>query len=483
MNSRHDGFDICVVGAGPAGMAAAVHGAESGARVVLIDASESIGGQFWRHRGDVLSPPSLYHDADRFQSLAVRVEALVRGRRLTHLRNHHVWTLSASSEGCLVRSLDRGGTGQPAETSVVSRRLVLATGAFDRQIPFPGWDLPGVIAIGGLQALLKGSGVVAGPRVVVAGTGPFIVAAAAGLVSQGGHVIRIHDANHPRNWAWHARAVVSAADKLREASEYAAILGNSRVPISHRSMVITAEGTDRLERVTTAKLRPDGSVRPGTEHTVDADVLAVGWGFVAQLELPIAAGCEIGAARDGSPVTIVDRDQRTTNDVVFAAGELTGIGGAALASVEGAIAGIAAAGSLGIANDSLLGRVPAFERKRTSGRRFASALDDVYPVPAAWPGVLTDETVICRCEEVSYAEVKQAVTLGAHDVRTAKLLSRAGMGWCQGRMCSFALERILPDPKRAVPDVRSGLERAIAWPVSLGSLASDPEVPPCEQHA
>ncbi|TDB85947.1 FAD/NAD(P)-binding oxidoreductase, partial [Micromonospora fluostatini] len=205
------------------------------------------------------------------------------------------------------------------------------------------------------------------------------------------------------------------------------------------------------------------------------DVLAVGWGFTPQLELALQLGCATRVDVDRSLVLAVDDDQATSVAGVWAAGEATGVGGADLATVEGRIAGRAAARSLGA------GDVPddrSARHRRSALRGFATAMHQVYPVPPALLAECADDTLVCRCEEVSAGQIRHAVTeLGATEARVVKLLARPGMGWCQGRVCGFATACLTArHAGRAVTetDLRAFAERPIAAPTSLGDLATPP---------
>jgi NADPH-dependent 2,4-dienoyl-CoA reductase/sulfur reductase-like enzyme len=464
--TRHD---IAVVGAGPAGLAAASAAARAGASVVLIDAAPRPGGQFWRHRDGGIT-----QDADLHHALAT-FRRLVPGRGVRYLPGHQVWTVTAGEYGCTVRAI----APDQREVTIEASYLVLAPGAYDRQVPFPGWDLPGVVTAGGAQALLKGHGVVPGQRVLVAGTGPFLLPVAAGLAARGATVAGVHEAGHPAAWAAHPAATLT---KLPEALGYLRVLRRHRVPVRCRSAVVAAEGDGQVSAAWVAPVTPNGRMLRDTATRVRVDVVAVGWGFTPQLELPLAAGCRTRLDADGSLVVVVDDDQFSSNSRVLVAGEATGVGGAALAVTEGAIAGDAAGSAAG-------GRpLPGTERtrlrrRRARLRRFAGILQQVYPVPAGWAEGLADATLVCRCEEVTVGQLREAVDLGATDVRTAKLLSRTGMGWCQGRVCGYPSSCLVARWTGGCYDPGGVAERPVAAPITLGALAEGSPVPGVAQES
>jgi D-hydroxyproline dehydrogenase subunit alpha len=422
-------YDIVIVGGGPAGLAAAAAASHGNLRVAIVDAAARLGGQYWRHR-PAAEPP-----------------ALTRARSAAeHIANSPVWFVEA-------------GFGLHTPSGVVSAdRVVLATGAHDRSLPFPGWTLPGVVTAGGAQALLKGNGVLVGRRVAVAGAGPFLLAVAAGLAQAGADVVGVFEAGRLRGYASHPQAVTPA--KLAEAGRYAAVLARHRVPYRRGHVVLAAHGADAVEAVTVAG---DG------ERRIELDALAISYGFTPQVELAVALRCDTHLDGDGSLVVTVDDEQRTSVPGVYAVGEITGVGGARLAQLEGTIAGLAASGQAA--------SVPATRHRRTA-RRFAAAMHDVHR-PPAWIDQLADDTLVCRCEEVPYRAIRQAVELGGTDTRSVKLLSRAGMGWCQGRVCGYAVACLTAHLNGRVPttkDHAAFANRPIAQPVRLEDLAA-PDVP------
>jgi NADPH-dependent 2,4-dienoyl-CoA reductase/sulfur reductase-like enzyme len=455
-------YDVAVLGAGPAGLAATAAARASGARVALVDAGPRVGGQFWRHRdGD---DGAGHHNWSALR----RLRATVAGPDL--LTGHTVWHVERTGAGFALHAtttVDGREAGREIPREIHCRALVVATGAYDRQLPFPGWTLPGVYTAGGAQALLKGHGVTVGRRVVVAGTGPFLLPVAGGL---GAACAGVFEAGSPAGFARDPVAVLRNLGKLAEGAGYAVTLLRHRVPYHLRTAVVAAHGDPAgVHAVTVARLDAGWNAVPGTERRIECDAVAVGYGFTPQLEIPVQLGCATRLDADGSLVAVADDRQRASEPGVYLAGEVCGVGGAALALVEGELAGLHAAG-----------REPdrRLLRSRDRLRLFATAMHLAHPVPAGWTGWLTGDTAVCRCEEVTAGAVRAAVTdLGATDPRTVKLLARPGMGLCQGRVCGYATASLVAQQRgrRVTEQDLAGIAaRPIAQPVSLGTLAENP---------
>ncbi|GHE61862.1 FAD/NAD(P)-dependent oxidoreductase [Streptomyces capitiformicae] len=451
---------LAVIGAGPAGLAAALAAAGRGVRVTLVDSAEAPGGQFYRQPSAGLGarrPEALHHQWRTWRRLREGLDQYIAAGRVGHRADHHVWCVEREPEGFTVHALL--GPEQEKPAVVHADAVLLATGGYEKVLPFPGWTLPGVVTAGGAQAMLKGGLVVSGRTAVVAGTGPLLLPVATGLAGAGVTVAALVESADPKALVRRAGALAGRADKLAEGAGYARELLRRRVRTLVRHTVVEAHGTDRLTAVTVAALDAEGRVRPGTERRTPCDTLAVGHGMLPHTDLAEALGCRIIG-----PNVHVDEEQRTDVPGVWAAGETTGIGGAALALAEGHIAGRSAAARL-------RGRDPdprewaAAAKSRAALRGFFATLDSVYAPPAHWTEQVTDATVVCRCEEVTAGAVREAVgELGAGDVRTVKLLTRAGMGWCQGRVCGPAVAGIAGCPE-------SVGRRPFARPVPLGVLA------------
>ncbi|MEU9981679.1 NAD(P)/FAD-dependent oxidoreductase [Streptomyces sp. NPDC050856] len=447
--------DLAVVGAGPAGLAAAATAAALGLRVTLLDAGERVGGQIYRHPA-----PGLGTAHPRVRRLTRRTGSV------THLPAHHVWTVVRTGEA---RDWLLHAVAGPEETPATVRAaaVLLTTGAYERQLPFPGWTLPGVVGAGGAQAMLKSGLVLPGRRVVVAGSGPLLLAVASSLAAAGARVPALVEAADYTAYARHAPALLRNPGKLAEAARHGGALLRHHTRLLTRHAVTAAHGTTRLEAVTVSRLDRDWRPAPGSGRRIPCDALAVGHGLVPQLELATALGCATRRTPDGTPALELDGRQRTSVPGIWAAGETAGIGGAELALVQGEIAAADIAYALhGTRRD--LRRTVTLVRRRARLRAFADTMAAAHRPGPGWTDWIGGTTEVCRCEEVTADRIRAAVTtLGARDARTVKLLTRAGMGWCQGRMCGQAVARLAGE--EPAPD-----RRPLSCPVPLSHLAQLP---------
>ncbi|TDU01813.1 thioredoxin reductase [Streptomyces sp. 846.5] len=466
---------LAVIGAGPAGLAAALTAADQGVRVTLLDSAAQAGGQFYRQPAVGLGarrPEVLHHAWGTWLKLRDRLAAHIAAGRITYLSDRHVWLVEQHLEPGEVR----GGAGftvhallgpeQVEPEAVTAAAVLLATGGYEKVLPFPGWTLPGVVTAGGAQAMLKGGLVLPGRTVVVAGTGPLLMPVAVGLAAAGARIAAYVESARPASLVRQAPTFAANPAKVVEAVGYAARLIRHRGRVTVRHAVVEAHGADRVEAVTVAALDADGRLRPGSERRIACDTLAVGHGMLAHTDLAESLGCAIDAT--GDPFVVTDAEQRTSVDGVWAAGEATGIGGAVLALAEGEIAGYSIAARLrGVEPGEADRAAPARTRARL--RKFFAAIDTACAPPAHWTEQVTDDTVVCRCEEVPAGAVREAVRdLGATDLRTVKLLTRAGMGWCQGRICA-------PGVAGVAGCAAGPAKRTFARPVPLAVLAQEPD--------
>ncbi|HEY9293834.1 MAG TPA: FAD-dependent oxidoreductase [Microlunatus sp.] len=457
---------VIVIGGGPAGLAAAESALQYGASVILLEAGQRLGGQFWRHPPEDLPvDTTLQHNWRHFTGLRRMIASNPAARVITDAQ---VWAIDHDQHQTpRVHAAIGPADGTDREQiAFTGDALIIATGAHDHTLPFPGWDLPGVFTGGAAQSLAKSERVAVGRRVVVAGAGPFLLPVAASLTRVGSQVLGVFEASRPQQlasgWLPNAPWLVG---KGPEFAGYLAKLMRHRIPYRTGQAVVRAYGRDAVQGVTIAKVDRDWRRIPGTERDLAVDAVCVSHGFTPRLELAIAAGCRITADR----FVEVDQGQRSTQPGVFAAGETTGIGGSDLALTEGTIAGHLAAG--GEIDD------PVLKDARTRKRRLDHLARSVrigHAQGSRWTEWLTDDTILCRCEEVSYAHLRTVLDgTRSRGVRSVKLASRVGLGPCQGRICGRVVEHIISSG--GTLPLTDGVmidRRPIAAPIRFSELAA-----------
>lgn len=424
--------DVAVVGGGPAGIAAAALVAETGRRVAVLDASLEPGGQIWRHRRGSPAPVA----ARRWLRRLERSGA-------TLLRESSVVDVRDTEGGRFAITAERG----VSPLAVNATTLVLATGARERFLPFPGWTLPGVVGVGGAQALLKAGLDVSGRRVVVAGSGPLLLPVAASLAAAGAQVLRVAEQASGRAVRAFAVGLWRHPSSLVQAARYR--LAFAKTPYVMGEWVTSARGDGRVEEVTLT----DGL----TERTIACDLLAVAYGLVPNTRLARLVGC---ATARGA--VVVDEHQRTTHPRAYSVGEATGVGGVDLALAEGQVAA-----------SHILGRQveSSLLRRRDALRAMASVMERAFAPRDELRAAVTPDTIVCRCEDVPAGALRAGWTM-----RQAKLYTRAGMGPCQGRVCGAALEFLHGWP---ADSVRFPVEPALLS--SILAEAADHAAPPRTQ--
>ncbi len=416
MNNPRQEFDVLVVGGGPAGMAAAARAAQCGLKVGLVDDNAKLGGQIWRSSLAGQPDGECHSWTERIHAAGVRV---VCGR-VFHQPEPGV-LLAESSDNLY---------------ELGYRELVVATGARERFLPFPGWTLPNVMGAGGLQAMVKAGLPLDGKRIVIAGSGPLLLAVAAYLRRHGAQIAMICEQTSWSTLVQFGVVLLRRPDKLGQAIQLKAELAG--IPFCANCWPVAASGRAMLESVTISRNR--------RIENIPCDYLACGFHLVPNIELALLLGCE---TRNGQVQT--DAYQRTTAAHVYCAGEPTGIGGVELAVVEGQIAGLATA-----KRESEARRLFA-RRERLRG--FARALDRTFQLRPELRSLAAPETIVCRCEDVRFSHLREHSSW-----REAKLQTRCGMGPCQGRVCGPATEFLFGwDPDSVRPPL---------FPARVESLAS-----------
>ena len=392
MSSASAPHDLLIAGAGPAGLAAAWRAASAGLSVAVVDDNPRPGGQIWRGEQAKPSSPEAKVWLERIASANIRLIPMAR-------------IFQQTEPGKLLAETTAG------VIELHYNNLLLATGARERFLPFPGWTLPNVIGAGGLQALVKTGLGISGKKIAIAGSGPLLLAVAAYLREHGASVLLIAEQASTFALARFGASLL-AIGKARQAAELKRRLHG--IPYLHGCWAVAAHGDDKLTSVTFQH----GSKR----RQLECDYLACGFHLVPNLELAELLGCKIENDAVG-----VDEFQQTSVPHVYAAGEATGIGGLELSLVEGEIAGLAVANKRDEARKLFL--------VRAKQRRFARTLNETFALRDELRDLVASETIVCRCEDVKFGELR------VYDSwRAAKLQTRCGMGPCQGRVCGPAAE-------------------------------------------
>lgn len=398
-------FETLVVGSGPAGIAAAVCAAESGAKVGLIDDNPNTGGQIWRT--GVKSGSGVSHG-----QAAAKWRGRLLAARVTPLQGWSVFDQPSPNILCAERGEE--------STSFRYDNLILATGARERFLPFPGWTLPNVMGVGAIQAMVKGGLPIRGKRVVLAGSGPLLLAVAASLKAAGAIVVCVCEQASVSQLLPFALSLVATPGKIAEGICYKAATLEIPFHTSSWPVEIQTASMNASDGSLSVTLSIDGNLK-----TIACDYLACGFHLAPNIELPALLGCELA-----NGAVAVNEWQETSVPGVYCAGEPTGIGGLELSLVEGQIAGLAAAGKAELARGLFA------KRRRLS--RFAARLGAAFALRPELKTLPEDETLLCRCEDVPYGAVRKHLSW-----RAAKLHTRCGMGPCQGRVCGTAAEFLL----------------------------------------
>lgn len=421
--------ELVVIGAGPAGIGAAISAGTQGVDTLIVDEASCAGGQVYRalpssfktRDGAGLGPDHTIGDTLRDELKASPVRTAFATR---------IWSVTSEFR---IDAIAEDGSKCWRPKSIVA-----ATGTYERVIPFPGWTCPGVIGLGAATILLKSQQILPGNATVVAGVGPLVAAVAAGVVKGGGKVAAMIDLAGPADWLSAVPAMVSRPDLLFRGLGWLRVIRASGVPILFRHAVIEVKGEEGIREVVVGPVDATGRRRPEAKiRTFKADTLAIGHGLIPSTEITqlLHADHEFQIKRGGL-VPVRDSDFRSSVEGLYVAGDGGGIFGAAAALLQGRIAGLTAARDLG-KFDVLKYRRATAKLRKDLGRaeKFGGAMARMMALQPDILESVTPETVVCRCEDVTRAQIEDAIGQGAVDVNQLKSWTRCGMGSCQGRMC------------------------------------------------
>jgi NADPH-dependent 2,4-dienoyl-CoA reductase/sulfur reductase-like enzyme len=456
-----------IVGAGPAGLGAAVELARRGIEPVVLDDNPAPGGQIYKPPATGVDPAALslglasYHMG---QTLLEEVQAFRPS--IQHLPGTCVIGIFENLEITYT-------AGGPAE-SLDADTLLLAPGAYDRVIPFPGWDTPGVITVGGLQSLLKHHGILPGERVVLAGSGLLTLLVAAQMTAAGYPPAAVVEATGRFDLIPALPGLLRTPSMLREGLYLLRLLRRGGVRFLRRTAVLRAHGSEKVEAIEVAPVdenwRPDYS----RTETIQTDCLAIGFGLVPEVSLARLAGAAFDYRTElGGWVPRYSSDMETAREGVFVAGDGCGIRGAEIAQLQGRLAGIAMAERLEATREREDRAAKLRLQKNITHRAQArQGLDKVFQVRPGIYEIIDDDTLLCRCEEITWREARAWLDRGLTSATQLKMATRIGMGRCQGRFCGPNLRDVLARQLGDAADLDDSLTaRPPVKPISLGALA------------
>ena len=468
--------DLLIVGAGPAGMTAAIRARALGISVLLVDDQPAPGGQIWRAIetraasaiGELLGQE--YRDgmplARAFRASGAIYEP---GTQVWQIEpEYRVSERQIEARQICAWQVYMSRTQQAERVRAVS--VLLTTGAQERPAPFPGWTLPGVLTVGAAQILLKTSRQIPEHPVWVAGSGPLPLLYMTQLLRAGGRIAGWLDTTPAGGWRRALPHVVGARagwKDILKGLRWTRDLQRSGFPIFRQVTHLRAEGGDRLERI--AYRAADGKL----QH-VAAQLLLIHEGVVPSIHMTQALGCKhVWRDAQACLAPLTDDWGQTSQPGIFAAGDGVGIGGARAACTRGDLAALGVALRTGkLSDDEARRRAAPMRRRLTAELSTRPMLDALYP-PRAEVFAPADETMICRCEELTAGQIREAAAIGQPGPNQIKAFTRAGMGPCQGRQCGYTVAHILAQVHhKPVEEVGFYRIRPPLKPLTLGELAS-----------
>jgi thioredoxin reductase len=429
--------DLIVIGAGPAGISAAVAASNHGLQVTLIDEAPSAGGQIYRATPREWAP-KVDKGSDQDLIDGDNLRSLLSKSNVTHLCEHTVWAVAPGFE---VRAVSNTG-----EVKLSAKKLLVCSGVTERIIPFPGWTTPGVIGLAGCTGLLKAQQLLPGRRPVIAGSGPLLYAVANAIIEAGGKPAAIADLGSLSDWLGSMPQLLSAPDLLAKGLVWRARILKANVPVLHRHRVSLARGNERVDAVELTPVDAKGAPQTNAQSKqFAADSLIVGHGLIPSLEVTrLLKANHLFDSDRGGWIPEVDAYQRTSMPDLYAAGDCCGVSGARAAVLSGRIAGLRIALDSGALTDA--GFSPIYEQVRQQkirAERFGHQMGKLMSMRPGLIDGLNPDTIVCRCEDINLGQLNQAIESGASDCNELKAWTRCGMGPCQGRTCGEAVAELM----------------------------------------
>lgn len=462
-----DEYDVAIVGAGPAGVNAALETCRAGLRTLVVDEQPAAGGQVWRrHSAAILDAPETPESA-----AGERLRAQLRASGADHLAATRLWQIETDG-ACWHLAL----TGPAGPRRIRGRRLVLATGAQERVLPVPGWTLPGVIGLAGATALFKRDLALPGDDTVIAGCGPLVFFVAAEILRLGGRPRAVAVLNSRRDWLRAAPALGAHAGLLARGMGWAARLAARGVPIHWSHALARVDGDAGVESVELVPVDRAWAPVPGARPVrVGADSVCVGHGLMPAVEAAAMAGASLGFdSALGGWTPVLGPDGKADVERLWICGDGAGVLGAPAAALRGSLAGLAVAADLGRGGEASRARHATLERRLARAARLGEAMGRLMRLRAGLVALIERDTVVCRCEGVTRGDIEAELASGAASPDALKRGRRAGMGPCGGRFCNETLAILLANATgRSRGEIGRPSVRPPLHPVAIGDIVAD----------
>jgi len=422
-------FPLVIIGGGPGGLAAAAAVGEFGIRTLVIDEADDVGGQAYRGYPVEFEVSGRLSRRKEYRERQTLVDTVTKWTCIERWPNALFW--GVEEEGILLIARNQKLVRVGYDT------LIVATGAYDRSVPFSGWTLPGVFSVGGAFRLVKTQRILPGRRVLLAGTGPLLLVTGEALLHAGAKILAIVESAASSFELRHFPALIEIPSLCVEALRLKWLFMRSRTPVHQGWGIVEARGKERVSEVVCAPFTPEGLLDLSRGKAFKTDTVIVGYGLLSRTDTVRLLGCKMfydHTVRDNIPIR--NGMFETSLEGVFAVGDGARVAGRLVAIEEGKVAALAVAEKMGMIDRLSLHRKMAATRTRLKKLyRFRQALDDLYALPKGLFAVPDDNTIACRCEEVTAGEIRTVAPKGKIDLNDIKRRIRPGSGWCQGRTC------------------------------------------------
>ena len=438
MNNKEKEYDIVVVGAGPSGIAAAVSSASHGSKVLIVDSNSNLGGQVYK------PPPDTYKEIKKNYSKEIRIQKsfkkLIDENEIDIALKHTVWQVV---HGFRIYAYNNNNQNVCWEC----KTLIIATGTYERIIPFPGWTLPGVIGLAAATTLLKSHRVLPGEETVVAGCGPLLAVVASGIIKAGGKVRAIIDLKSSFDWLSSIRPMLSNPSSLFEGIGWLKNIIFSGTPIYFNSVIQEVNKKENELEISITKINSRNKKKHDNKIKLKADSLCVGHGLIPSIDILKSLGAEIFFESESSTwLPRINKYFQSSIEDLYIVGDGSGIAGAIPAYEKGLIAGNAASLDLKYINrDKFIIITNKIFAKLNKLEKFGKSMAKLMTPSSHIIKNITKDTIVCRCEDIKREEIEDAIKSGAKEINQLKSWTRCGMGPCQGRTCEDSIARIISE--------------------------------------